>query len=64
MIQVFPIIGKAVNLRIRRRKWRNKIAKSLGINCHYSFTVEGSKLTVELSDLLIDTVRDLKRYDK
>lgn len=64
LIQDFPIRGKAVYLGIRRRRWRNKIDKSIEIKSDYSFITEGSKLTVELSDFLKDTGRDPRRYDK
>lgn len=64
LIQDFPIRGKAVYLCIRRRRWRNKIDKSIEVKSDYSFIAEGSKLTVELSDFLKDTGRDPRRYDK
>lgn len=64
LIQDFPIRGKAVYLGIRRRRWRNKIDKSIVIKSDYSFIAEGSKLTVELSDFLKGTGRDPRRYDK
>lgn len=62
-VQDFPIRGKAVYLIIRRRRWRNKIDKSIEIKSDYSFIADGSKLTVELSDFLKDTGRDPRRYD-
>lgn len=64
LVQDFPIRGKAVYLGIRRRRWRNKIDKSIEIKSDYSFIAEGSKLTVELSDFLKGTGRDPRRYDK
>ena len=63
-IQDFPIRGKAVYLFIRRRRWRNKIDKSIEVKSDYSFIAEGSKLTVEISDFLKGTGRDPRRYDK
>lgn len=63
-IQDFPIRGKAVYLMIRRRRWRNKIDKSIEIKNDYSFISEGSKLTIELSDFLKGTGRDPNRYNK
>ncbi|MBX9806970.1 MAG: hypothetical protein K2X95_04145 [Flavobacteriaceae bacterium] len=63
-IQDFPIRGKAVYLGIRRRRWRNKIDKSIEVKSDYSFIAEGSKLTIELSDFLKGTGRDPRRYDK
>ena len=63
-IQDFPLRGKAVYLAIRRRRWRNKLDKSIIVKSDYSFIAEGSKLTVELSDFLKGTGRDPRRYDK
>ncbi len=63
-VQDFPIRGKAAYLCIRRRRWRNKIDRTMEIKNDYSFIAEGSKLTVELSDFLKDTGRDPRRYDK
>ncbi len=62
-IQDFPIRGKAVYLKIKRRRWRNKEDKS-EIKSDYRFIAEGSKLTEELSDFLKGTGRDPRRYDK
>lgn len=62
-VQDFPLRGKAVYLRIKRRRWRNKQTKE-EIKSDYSFIAEGSKLTVELSDFLKGTGRDPGRYDK
>ena len=64
IIQDFPIRGKALYLGIRRRRWRNKLDKSIEVKSDYTFIAEGSKLTVELSDFLKDTGRDPGRYDK
>ena len=62
-IQDFPIRGKAVYLRIKRRRWRNKKKKNEVIHNDYSLFAEGSKLTQELSDFLKGTGRDPRRYD-
>jgi len=62
--QDFPIRGKAVYLGINRRRWSNKTDKSIEVKSDYSFTAEGSKLIIELSDFLKDTGRDPRRYDK
>ena len=62
-IQDFPIRGKAVYLGIRRRRWRNKIEKSVEIKSDFSFIAEGSKLTIELSDFLKGTGRDPRGYN-
>ena len=64
VIQDFPIRGKALYLVIRRRRWRNKMDKSLVIKSDFSFIADGSKLTIELSDFLKGTGRDPRRYDK
>lgn len=64
IIQDFPIRGKSFYLGIRRRRWRNKLDKSIEVKSDYSFIAEGSKLTVELSAFLKDTGRDPRRYDK
>lgn len=51
LIQDFPLRGKAVYLKIHRRRWRHKIDKK---NIHRDFTLlaEGTKFTKELSDFL------------
>jgi hypothetical protein len=51
-IQDFPIRGKAVFLKIRRRRWRNKSNHSLIIRNDYSYIADGSGFTKELSDFL------------
>lgn len=64
LIQDFPIRGKALFLRIKRRRWRLKADKKQEIKSDYTFIAEGSKLTKELSDFLKGTGRDPRRYDK
>lgn len=56
-IQDFPIRGKAVFLKIKRRRWRNKINPSTIIRNDFSFVAEGSGFTQELSDFLKGTGR-------
>ena len=56
-IQDFPIRGKAVYLKIKRRRWRHKINKNEVIHNDYSMFSGGSKLTKELSNFLKDTGR-------
>lgn len=51
-IQDFPLRGKAVYLKIKRRRWRLKSDKKIELKNDYSFITEGSKLTQELSDFL------------
>ena len=62
-IQDFPIRGKAVYLKIKRRRWRHKDNPKDIIRNDYSFVAEGSKLTKELSDFLKETGRYTLRYD-
>lgn len=62
IVQDFPIRGKAVYLCVKRRRWRHKTDRT-DIKSDYSFIVDGSKLTVELSDFLKGTGRDPRRYD-
>ena len=62
-IQDFPIRGKAVYLKIKRRRWRHKNNPKDIIRNDYSFVAEGSKLTKELSDFLKETGRYTDRYD-
>ena len=63
-IQDFPIRGKALYLKIKRRRWRSKDKTSSDIKSDYSFIAEGSKITKELSDFLKDTDREPRRYNK
>lgn len=62
-IQDFPIRGKAVYLKIKRRRWRHKDNPQDIIRNDYSFVAEGSKLTKELADFLKETGRYTGRYD-
>jgi hypothetical protein len=54
LIQDFPLRGKAVFLRIKRRRWRHKATGKI-IKRDFSFVADGSKFTQELSDFLKDT---------
>lgn len=56
-LQDFPIRGKSVYLRIKRRRWRHKKNKKEIIRNDFSFVAEGSGFTKELSDFLKDTGR-------
>jgi len=56
-IQDFPIRGKSVFLKIKRRRWRNKVNPSTIIRNDFSFVAEGSGFTQELSDFLKGTGR-------
>lgn len=63
LIQDFPIRGKAVYLRIKKRRWRHKDTGEV-IRRDFSFIAEGSKFTQELSDFLKDRGRYTDRYHK
>lgn len=58
IIQDFPILGKAVYLFIKRRRWLHKEHKNQVIQNDYPLVADGSKLTKELSGFLKGTVRD------
>lgn len=61
LIQDFPIRGKGVYLRIKKRRWRHKRTGEI-IKRDYSFMAEGSKFTAELSDFLKDASGYATRY--
>jgi hypothetical protein len=61
LIQDFPIRGKGVYLRIKKRRWRHKKTGAI-IKRDYSFMAEGSKFTAELSDFLKDASGYATRY--
>lgn len=63
VLQDFPIRGKAVFLRFKRRRWRLKSDKSKIIRNDFSFVAVGSGFTQELSDFLKDSGRYTGRYD-
>lgn len=56
LIQDFPIRGRAVYLRIKKRRWRHKTARTI-IKRDFSFMADGSKFTQELSDFLKEAGR-------
>ena len=62
-VQDFPIRGKAVYLKIRRRRWRLKDDPKQVIRNDFSFVAEGAGFTRELSDFLKDTGRYTGGYD-
>lgn len=62
-LQDFPIRGKAVYLKIKRRRWRHKERPNEIIRNDFSFVAEGSGFTKELSDFLKGTGRYKGRYD-
>jgi len=54
LIQDFPLRGKAVYLRIKKRRWRHKQTGAI-IKRDFNFIADGSKFTKELSDFLKGT---------
>jgi hypothetical protein len=63
ILQDFPIRGKAVFLRFKRRRWRLKSDKNILIRNDFSFVAVGSGFTQELSDFLKDSRRYTGRYN-
>ena len=61
LIQDFPLRGKAVFLRIKKRRWRHKQTDAV-IKRDFSFIAEGSKFTQELSAFLKDAGGYATRY--
>jgi hypothetical protein len=61
LIQDFPLRGKAVFLRIKKRRWRHK-QTGVVIKRDFSFIAEGTKFTRELSDFLKDAGGYANRY--
>ena len=50
-VQDFPLRGKAVSLKVRRRRWRHK-ATGEELTRDFTFLAEGTKFTAELADFL------------
>jgi len=63
VLQDFPIRGKAVFLRFKRRRWRLKSDKNKIIRNDFSFVAIGSGFTQELSDFLKDSGRYTGGYN-
>lgn len=61
LIQDFPLRGKAVFLRIKKRRWRHKETGKT-IKRDFSFIADGSKFTKELSDFLKEAGGYATRY--
>lgn len=61
LIQDFPLRGKAVYLRVKKRRWRHKNTGQI-IKRDFSFVADGSKFTLELSDFLKDAGGYATRY--
>jgi hypothetical protein len=62
-IQDFPLRGKPVYLRVKKRRWRHK-ETSVIIKRDFSFIADGSKFTHELSDFLKEAGRYAYGYHK
>lgn len=54
-LQDFPIRGKAVYLKIKRRRWRHKLRPNEVVRNDFSLVAVGSGFTQELSDFLKGT---------
>ena len=61
LIQDFPLRGKAVFLRIKKRRWRHKQTGAI-VKRDFTFIADGSKFTQELSDFLKDAGGYATRY--
>jgi hypothetical protein len=61
LIQDYPIRGRAVYLRIKKRRWRHKETGDI-IKRDFTFIADGSKFTKELSDFLKDASGYASRY--
>jgi hypothetical protein len=61
LIQDFPLRGKAVFLKVRKRRWRHKETGAV-IKRDFSFIADGSKFTQDLSDFLKDRGGYASRY--
>jgi transposase len=60
-IQDFPLRGKPVFLRVKKRRWRHKGTGEV-IKRDFTFMADGSKFTQELSDFLKDAGGYANRY--
>ena len=60
-IQDFPLRGKPVFLKVRKRRWRHKETGEV-IKRDFTFMADGSKFTLELSDFLKDAGSYANRY--
>ena len=61
LIQDFPLRGRAVFLRIKKRRWRHKTSGAV-VKRDFSFMSVGSKFTQELSDFLKEAGGYATRY--
>lgn len=63
LIQDFPLRGKSVFFRVKKRRWRHKKTGVI-IKRDFSFIADGSKFTKELSDFLKEASGYATRYYK
>ncbi len=61
LIQDFPLRGKVVYLRVKKRRWRHKQTGAI-LKHDFSFIADGSKFTQDLSDFLKDAGGYAARY--
>ena len=61
LIQDFPLRGRAVYLRVKKRRWWHKETGEI-IKRDFSFMADGSKFTQELSDFLKEAGGYATRY--
>lgn len=59
VIQDFPLIGKAVYLHIRRRKWQNSLTGEIVTN-KYDLTHLGTQITTDFASFLKGIHRKLR----
>jgi len=60
-IQDFPLRGKPVFLKVKKRRWRHKETGEV-VKRDFTFMADGSKFTRELSDFLKDAGGYANRY--
>ena len=61
LIQDFPLRGKPVFLRVKKRRWRHKETGVI-VKRDFTFLAEGAKFTRDLSDFLKGTSGYQNRY--
>ena len=62
-VQDFPLRGKAVYLKIKRRRWRNKETGQV-IERDWKLVAQGTRITKEFADFLKGINREQNRLDK
>jgi hypothetical protein len=61
LIQDFPLRGKPVFLRLKKRRWRHKVTGVI-VKRDFTFLADGAKFTRDLSDFLKGTSGYANRY--